>query len=86
MSLRLKIQLPLILLIILISGALGYISYRNAADSLYASMVDNMNGEGGAVVRAVSDMTSRAVEDIARISMQSDITDFYRGGDIHAKD
>lgn len=52
MSLRVKIQLPLILLIILISAALGYISYRNASESLYTAMTDNMGGEGGALVRA----------------------------------
>ena len=85
MSLRMKIQLPLILLIVLISGALGYISYRNASDSIYKSMTDNMDGEAGALVRAVSDVTSRAVEDIARVSAQPDITGFYRG-DIHDKD
>ena len=61
MSLRIKIQLPLILLIIFISGALGYISYRNASESLYAAMVDNMSGEAGALTRAVNDMTTSAV-------------------------
>ena len=85
MSLRVKIQLPLILLIILISAALGYISYRNASESLYTAMTDNMGGEGGALVRAINDMTSNAVEDITRISEQTNIQDFYRG-DIHNKD
>ena len=82
MSLRIKIQLPLILLIILISGALGYISYRNASESLYTAMVDNMSGEAGALVRAVNDMASSAVGDISRTAERADIVNFYRG-DIH---
>ena len=85
MSLRVKIQLPLILLIILISGALGFMSYRNASESLYASMVDNMDGDAGALVRAVNAMTTGAVRDIIRTSERSDIVAFYQG-DIHNKD
>ena len=82
MSLRIKIQLPLIPLIILISGAIGYISYRNAAESLHAAMVDNMGGEAGALTRAVNDMATSAVSDIVRTAERADIVNFYRG-DIH---
>ena len=82
MSLRIKIQLPLILLIILISGALGYISYRNASESLYTAMVDNMGGEASALTRAVNDMATSAVSDIVRTAERADILNFYRG-DIH---
>ncbi len=84
MSLRMKIQLPLILLIILISGALGYISYRNASESLYSAMVDNMSGEAGSLTRAVNDLATNAVADITRTAERADIVDFYRG-DIHDK-
>ena len=82
MSLRIKIQLPLILLIILISGAIGYISYRNAAESLHAAMVDNMGGEAGALTRAVNDMATSAVIDVERTTERVDIVSFCRS-DIH---
>lgn len=82
MSLRLKIQVPLILLIILISGLLGYISYNNAADSLHEAMVDNLGGEAEALVRAINTTASNAKNDIARSAVRSDVIDFYRG-DVH---
>ncbi len=84
MSLRIKIQVPLILLIVLISGALGYVSYRNASTSLYSAMVDNMNGEASGLARAIKELTSNAVDDISRTAGVPVITAFYQQ-DIHDK-
>ena len=82
MSLRVKIQVPLIILIILISSLLGYISYRNASDSLYSAMVDNMSGEAAGLARAINTTTTNATHDIARSAARNDIVNFYQG-DIH---
>ncbi len=85
MSLRLKIQGPLVLLIILIAGSIGYISYTNAAESLATAVEDNMSGEGGALVRAINDMAVGALNDIQRVAGRQQIVDFYQD-DIYDQD
>ena len=60
MSFRAKLLLPIVLLMIFMSGISGYISYQRAEENLRSALIDNMEGEAKALVRAVDGMTNRA--------------------------
>ncbi len=85
MNLRIKLLLPIVLLMIFMSGISGYISHQRAAQNLRNALVDNMEGEAKALVRAVDDMTNRARNDIRRVVVRADVTGFY-ATDIHDKE
>jgi len=84
MNLQMRIQLPIMLLIVLACGASGYISYQNAATNLYIALVDNMRGEAESLVRTINDMTLGVVADTQRIAQQNEIREFYNKA-IHDK-
>ncbi len=89
MNLQMKIQLPVILLILLICGGSGYLSYQKAAMNLESALMDNMRGEAGALARATEDLVDTVAMDIARTATRSDIVDFmgkdYRNKEIADK-
>ncbi|MDR2161015.1 MAG: methyl-accepting chemotaxis protein [Desulfovibrio sp.] len=78
MSLRLKIQVPIILLIMLIVGGSGYLSYQESSVALEEALVDNMRGEANGLVRALGVMTSGVVNDIERITQGKEFLEFFR--------
>ena len=77
MSLRMKLQLPIVLLIILMCAAIGSISYLESASSLREALVGNMRGQAQALARAIGIVARDAVDDIGRIAQNSDINAFY---------
>ncbi len=85
MNLRMKLLLPIILLMILMSGVSGYFSYQESAKSLRSALMDNMEGEAKALVRAADEMTKGARADIRRVAVRQDVTGFY-ATDIHNKE
>ena len=84
MKLQMKILLPIIGLIMLLLGVSSYLSYRQASESLYSSLVDNMRGEAMALVRATNTLMSDALRDMDRNAANEAVLDFY-AGDIHNK-
>ncbi len=79
MNLQMKIQMPIILLVILISGASGYLSYTESAENLNLALIDNMRGEAESLVRAINTTTDSTVADIRRIAERSGVRDFFTG-------
>ncbi len=78
MKLQLKILFPILLLIILMAGTIGYVSYQKSADELRGALVDNMRGQAEALARAVNTMTRNALTDIARVAGRADIRELLR--------
>ncbi|MDR1241546.1 MAG: methyl-accepting chemotaxis protein [Deltaproteobacteria bacterium] len=78
MNLRLKIQLPIIALIILIMGVSGYLSYQRSATALKEALVDTMRGEANALVRSFNVLTTTVLEAAYRISIEEEVDAFYR--------
>ena len=79
MNLLTKILLPIMLLVIMICGVSGYMSYKNAANELHEALLDNMSGEAEALVRAIKTMTQGAIADITRISNRKEFPEFFSG-------
>jgi methyl-accepting chemotaxis protein len=75
-SLRGKIEAPIIALIMLIVGASGYLSYQQSTAALEDALVGTMRGEAGALVRALDSMTGNVVADIGRIAKAKEFSDF----------
>ncbi|MDR2489125.1 MAG: methyl-accepting chemotaxis protein [Desulfovibrio sp.] len=82
MSLRLKIQLPIIALIMLIVAVSGYFSYRESARTLRESLVGNMRGEANGLVRALDTLTGNIMENVTRVASDGSIVGFF-DQDIH---
>ena len=83
MKLQLKILLPIIGLFMLFMGLSGYLAYTQTADSLRASLIDNMDGEASALVRAIDNLSRTSVENIVRTADNEAVLRFFEG-DIHA--
>ncbi len=79
MNLQTKVLLPILLLIVALCGASGYVSYRKAADELYVALVDNLRGEAEALSRAAGVLAKSAHLDVERIVQRDDVEAFYRG-------
>ncbi len=75
-----KILLPILVLIILMAGAIGYISYQKSSENLQTALVDSMRGEAEGLVRAVGTMTRNVKTDIARVAGRADVHEFFRSG------
>ncbi|MDR1360026.1 MAG: PAS domain-containing protein, partial [Deltaproteobacteria bacterium] len=78
MRLSLKIQLPIIALIMLIVGASVYFSYRQSSRALEAALVKTMRGEAEALVRSLGIMVSGVLEAAERIIELDDVVGFYK--------
>ena len=83
MNLRLKIQAPIIALIMLIVSASSYLSYHQSSAALREALVDTMRGEAHALVRTFSVLTTTVLEATHRISIEEEVEAFFRkaGGD-----
>ena len=79
MRLQMKIQLPILLLIVLMCGVSGYMSYQKASDSLRVALVGNMRGEAEGLVRVMRDMTQRIVSETANLAQRKEVLDFFSG-------
>ena len=77
MSLRLKIQVPILVLLCLVFGVSGYITYTDSANNLRVALVDTMEGEANALVRAINSMGVTALANIGRVAENDGITGFY---------
>ncbi|MDR2076719.1 MAG: methyl-accepting chemotaxis protein [Desulfovibrio sp.] len=78
MSLRAKIQVPIILLIMLIVGVSGYLSYQESAAALEEALVDNLRGEANSLARALGIMADSVTHDIERIAQRRETAGFFR--------
>ncbi|MDR2669128.1 MAG: methyl-accepting chemotaxis protein [Desulfovibrio sp.] len=85
MTLRFKIQAPIIALIMLIVGVSGYLSYQQSSAALEDALVGRMHGEAAALVRAVGSMTANVVADIGRIAQRKEFTEFFHD-DVYNKE
>ncbi|MCC8195016.1 MAG: hypothetical protein LIP28_10260, partial [Deltaproteobacteria bacterium] len=83
MKLQLKILLPIIGLLVLFMGLSGTLAYRQTAESLRASLIDNMEGEASALVRALHDFSQTSVENIERTAANESVMRFFSDG-VHA--
>jgi len=72
-----KIQLPIMCLLCLMFGISGYIAYTKSAENLKLALVDNMEGEADALVRAVNSTSSTALANIRRVAEHDSIINFY---------
>ncbi|SBW05253.1 exported hypothetical protein [uncultured delta proteobacterium] len=77
MKLQLKILLPIIGLFMLFMGLSGYLAYRQTAESLRASLIDNMEGEASAMVRAINDLADTSVQNIVRTADNEAVLRFF---------
>ncbi len=82
MRLQLKILLPIIGLFVLLMGASGFMAYKETADSLHESLIDNIEGEASSMVRALSVLRTTSMENIARTSENESVMNFFNG-DVH---
>ncbi len=80
MNLQAKILLPIMMLVVVLCGVSGYMSYRTAAHELQAALVDNLRGEAEALSRAAGVLARSAHVDVERIVLRDDVRAFYSGG------
>ncbi len=85
MKLQTKILLPIVGLFVFFLGISGYLAYRETADSLREMLVDTMDGEAGALVRALNGLATTSMENIARTADDSEVQNFV-GGDVNAEE
>ena len=83
MRLQFKILLPIISLFVLLMGLSGYLAYRQTASSLRTSLVDNLEGEASALVRAISGLATTSMENVARTAENDAVLAFF-SSDIHS--
>ncbi len=85
MKLLWKILIPIILLIVAIMGASGYLSYNEAAESLENKVIDSMRGEAASLKRITGVVLGEAAQSVNRLSTDASIQDFFKN-DISDKD
>ncbi|MDR2799730.1 MAG: hypothetical protein LBB52_00495 [Desulfovibrio sp.] len=78
MNLRFKIQAPIIVLIMLIVGVSGYLSYQQSSAALEAALVDAMRGETNALDRTFDVLTTTVLEATGRIAAEEEVEAFFR--------
>ena len=83
MRLLFKILLPISALFMLCMGVSSFLAYRETASSLQSALLDNMDGEASALVRALGDFAKTSVDDIARTGENEGVLRFFEG-DIHS--
>ncbi len=80
MNLLMKILLPVILLIVVLLGGLGYLAYSRTAESLENALIDEMDAERDALLRALHDYWARSQRDLEMTATSSFVTHFYEKG------
>jgi methyl-accepting chemotaxis protein len=78
MGLRAKILMPIIGLTALLLSMSGWLSYQKTASELHAALVDNMRGQGTALVRDIKSMIGNVTEDIVQVGQRPMILEFYK--------
>ncbi len=79
MKLQQKLLLPIALLILLLVGATGTLSYRAAEKGLTDSLLGNMSGESRSILRSINDTIAGGTLDIQRIAAGDLVQNFLRG-------
>ena len=80
MNLLMKILLPVILLIVVLLGGLGYLAYSRTAESLEQALVHEMDAERDALLRALHDYWAGSQRDLQMTATSSFVTHFYETG------
>ncbi len=79
MKLQQKLILPIALLIAVLVGLTGLLSYRESETGLTDSLVDNMRGEANSILRAINGVIDGSIEDIDRVANGELIQGFLKG-------
>ena len=66
-------------------GLSGYLAYSQMAASLEGALVDNMEGEASALTRAISDLATTSIENIARMADHEAVHALFARGANHAE-
>ncbi len=82
MGLQSKIIAPIVLLITLLVGITGALSYRETDESLRDLLYSNMQGEVNGMVRSIDGMLDSAVEDMKLTAERNVVLNYYKG-DVH---
>ncbi len=85
MKLQTKILLPILILIVLLMGVSGTLSYLSSERDLKQALLDNMEGETNAIKRNLEKLRATGTRDMERTAIRSDVVSFF-DGDIHNKD
>jgi methyl-accepting chemotaxis protein len=70
--------MPIIGLTALLLSMSGWLSYQETASELRAALVDNMRGQGTALVRDIKSMIENVTEDIVQVGQRPMILEFYK--------
>lgn len=77
MGLQLKLILPIALLITLLVGGTGVISYKEASDNLERELENSMRSQAESSVRAIHAMVENAVASLHRETSSEVLVDFF---------
>ena len=78
MGLQSKLILPIVVLITLLVGTTGYLSYEKAEETIRANILNAMEGEAKAAKRALTGMMEDGKSDIRRTAADSRILKFMQ--------
>lgn len=79
MKLLWKMLIPILVLIVVLMGVAGFISYRQAADSLQASVVENLRGEAEALKRTTTIVLGESLHSVRRLAADPAVLQFFQG-------
>ena len=79
MGLQSKLILPIVVLVTLLVGTTGYLSYRTSEAAMREDTLDAMRGEAEAARRAISGMVEDGKTDMLRIAGDARIVNFFMG-------
>lgn len=79
MGLQSKLILPIVVLITLLVGATGYLSYRTSETAMREDTLDAMRGEAEAARRAITGMMEDGKMDVRRTAGDGRIVNFFNG-------
>ncbi len=85
MKLQAKILLPILILIVLLMGVSGTLTYLSSESDLKQALIDNMEGEVNAIERSLERLRSTGERDMQRTSVRTEIVDFVSDG-VHSKE
>ncbi|WP_051258141.1 methyl-accepting chemotaxis protein [Desulfovibrio cuneatus] len=85
MGLQSKLILPIVVLVTLLVGTTGYLSYRTSEAAMREDTLDAMRGEAEAAKRAISGMIVDGKTDMLRIATDSRLAQFFSGDQNAAK-
>lgn len=78
MGLQFKIQAPIVLLISLLVGITGFVSYRESAKSLQEAILDNMTGDAESAARSLHNTAKAALDTLHSEASSGAVSDFIQ--------